>query len=231
MARTVTRGALRTRVYQRANLENHTNFASSTEVNDLINEAFAEVWDLLVAASPPDFYSSETTVTTTSGTSAYSLPADFLKLRAVFVDEGNGEYRPISRANEQERQFYRAPAGAYSAIVRYIAAAPQVADGGGSDSTTFDGIDGWEELAVLKAAANLLNKEQTNGGATLMGMYNGQLQRIVSAGFRDVGEPNRVLRRSNRYRDTFRAWANTLDAYMLRGANIELFRASGSSLL
>lgn len=229
MARTVARSLLRTRIYQRANLEGHTGFAATTEVNDLINEALAEVWDMLVLASPPDYYSSETTVTTSSGVTAYALPADFYKLRAVFVDEGNGEYRPISAINEHERQFYRAPSGAYSVILRYIATAPQL--GAGDDAVTFDGINGFEELAVLKAAANLLNKEKDGGGSSLMQQYDRQAQRIQEMGQRNVGEPQRILRRSVRYRDTFRAWANTVDAYSMRGGNAEIFRCSGSYLL
>jgi hypothetical protein len=209
-------------------MENHTAFAATTECNDLINEGFAEVWDILVDASPPDYYSSETTVTTASGTTAYALPADFYKLRAVFVDEGNGEYRPISESNEQERQYYRAPSGIYSVVVRYIAGAPQL--GSGDDAVTFDGVNGWEELCVLSAAIKLLDKEGTNASALMMAKARIE-QRIQKMAGRNHGEPPRVIRRSLRYRDTFRAWANTVDTYHLRGSNIELFRCSGSYLL
>ena len=65
MSRTVARSTLRTRIQQRTATENDPD-PTTTELNDIINESLCEVYDLLVLASPPDYYSSEATFTTTA---------------------------------------------------------------------------------------------------------------------------------------------------------------------
>lgn len=228
MARTVTESSLVQRILQRANLENHSNFADTNQVIDLLNTAVTEVYDILVAASPPDYFSTDFTITTVSGQTSYDLPSDFYKLRAVFVNEGDNEYRPISAINEQERQYFRPPAGAYSVIMRYIPSCPII-----DDDVGFDGIDGWDELAVTIAAINLLTRESAN--IQLLPFLDAQRsrleQRIRGLADRNPGEPQRVVRRSLRYRDTFRAWANTVDAYQPRAGSLDIFRTAGSYLL
>jgi hypothetical protein len=226
MSRNITRDKIRTRIQQRANLENHTNFVTTAELNDLINEAYCELWDFLVMSGPPDYYSIERTIATVDGTSSYALPADFFKLRAVFVDEGSGEYRPIAEVNEQERQYFRAPAGEYSVVLRYIPTCPLIVD----DTTPLDGVNGWDDLLVIIGSIKCLEKEGTNTG-DLRDDYKAKASQIVARAERNLGEPQRVLRRSLRYRDTFRAWANTVDAYRLRAGNIEIFRTAGSYLM
>lgn len=210
-------------------MENHTNFATSSEVQDCLNEVLTEVWDLVVAASPTDYYQSDFTITTSSGIDLYSLPSDFYKLRAVFKDEGDGELRPLASINEQEQQYFRPPAGVYTIVVRYIPVSPLLT----SDSTTFDGVNGWEELVVLGTAIKLLTKEAAN--LMLLQLLQAERarveKRIMDMADRNLGEPERVLRRSLRYRDTFRAFQNTVDTYRLRAGNIQLLRTAGGYLI
>lgn len=226
MARNVTRTTLRTRLRQRTNLEGHTNFLSDSECNDLLDEAKTEAWDILVASSPPDYFITSATISTAAGTHQYALAADFYKLRAVYVNEGNGEYRPITAMNAQERQFYRAPSGVYSVMYEYIHCAPAF-DG---DSGTFDGVNGWEELLVLTAAIKALQKEGTDT-ANLWADRQRLEQRIRSMAERNDGEPERVLRRARNARDPFRMMQNTVDVYRLTGSYLELFRAAGAYVI
>ncbi len=211
---------------QRTNLEGHTTFLGSTELTDLVNEALTENWDLMVAASPPDYFSSETTITTVAGTKAYSLPATFYKLRAVYLDEGSSEYRPLVQANDQEEQYYRPPSGVHSVIVRFIQCCPLLTTG----AATFDGVNGWEELAVLTAAINALGKEGTDASA-LRGERARLEKRIMDMADRNPGEPQRVIRRARNGRSIFRSYASSVDAYRLTAGNIDLLRVAGEHIL
>jgi hypothetical protein len=225
MARVVTRSTLRDRIRQRANLESHTTFVTDAEVNDSINEVCTELYDMLVAQSPPDYYSAETTITTTSGTLSYALASDFYKLRAVWVDEGNGERRALTQFNEQEFQAYRPPDSVYSVIVRYIPNFTTLS----SDGATIDCINGFDELLVLSAAIKLLFKDAAR--LDLLQLLQAERTRVEARigamSERNHGEVQRVLRRANRYADPYRTWTNNINAYMLLGGNIQLVRASG----
>lgn len=228
MARNITLANLRTRIYRRANLESHTSFVPTAEADDVVNDALTEVWDLLVDASPPDYYASTTTVTTVAGTSAYALPSDFLKLRAVHVDEGSDEFRPITEINEAEEQVFRPPDGVYSVRLRYIPNFTTLS----SNSSTFDGVNGWEELATLSGAVRLLTKEGTDPGLLqlLQAERGRQEERIRERAYRNAGEPPRVVRRAGRVLspEWARTWRTSVHGYRLRGANIEIYRLASS---
>lgn len=221
MARTITRTEFRTRVRQRADVVSD-NHVSDTELNDIINESITENWDLLVSCAPPDFYASSTNVSVTSGTSAYALPSDFYRLRAVQVQEATDEYRPLGPIQEAEIQRYRTPNTTATVRIRYIHAAPLMT----SDASTFDGVNGWGELAVLNAAIDVLNKRGQDPSA-LMAKRDRFVERIRLNVTRDAGEPPRIRRASRRDDDRFRIYQNKVDGYILRAGNIELYRYAG----
>lgn len=221
MARNVTRATLLTRVRRYADMENGT-LLTDAEIEDMINEALCDLYDILIEAAPPDYYASQTTLTTSSGTTAYSLPSDFYKIRSVWVDEGNGEYRPLGDVPDARRQFYRAPAGAYSVLLNYIPTCSTLASSG----STFDGVNGWDKLVTLQAAIQCKNKEESDP-SVLAGMYVETKQRIISMANRDPSECPRVKRSSLRNADSIRAFQNTIDGYHLRAGNLELVRYAG----
>jgi hypothetical protein len=221
MARTVTREELRDRVRQRANVVSD-NHVTDDELNDLINECITENWDLLVSCAPPDFYASTTTISVSSGTSAYSLPSDFYRLRAVQVQEGNDEYRPIGPIQDAEIQRYRTPDATSTVRMRYIHTAPLLT----SDASTFDGVNGWGELVVMNAAIDVMNKRRQDP-TMLMAKRDRFVERIRLNVTRDAGEPARIRRASQRNADRFRIYNNTIDGYILRAGNLELYRYAG----
>jgi hypothetical protein len=221
MARTITREEFRDRVRQRSDTVSN-NHVSDDELNDLINESITENWDLLVSCAPPDYYAASTNISVSSGTSAYSLPADFYRLRAVQVQEATDEYRPIGPIQEAEIQRYRAPNTSLTVRLRYIHAAPLMT----SDASTFDGINGWGELAVLNAAIDVLNKRGQDPSA-LMAKRDRFVERIRLNVARDAGEPPRIRRASRREDDRFRIYQNRVDGYILRAGNIEFYRYAG----
>lgn len=201
------------------------NHCTDAEINDLLNEGITEHWDLLVTSAPPDYYSNTTSFATTSGTSEYALAtyaADFYKLRAVQVLEGTDEYRPIGAVQDADIQRFRPPNGTKTVRVRYIPAATTLAN----DNSTFDGVNGWEELAVLFAAIDILNKRGQDPSA-LMAKRDRLVARIQMVEGRDGGEPPRIKRAAHRNDDRFRIYQNTVDGYILRGANLELYRYAG----
>lgn len=221
MARTVTRAELRERVRQRSDTVSD-NHVDDDELNDIINESVTENWDLLVSCAPPDFYASSQSVSVTPGTTAYSLPSDFYRLRSVQVQEATDEYRPIGPIQDAEIQRYRAPNSTTTVRVRYIHCAPLLT----SDASTFDGINGWGELAVLNAAIDVLNKRGQDPSA-LMAKRDRFVERIRLNVTRDAGEPPRIRRASVRNDDRFRIYQNTVDGYILRAGNLELYRYAG----
>lgn len=221
MARTVTREELRDRVRQRSDTVS-TNHVDDDELNDLINECITENWDLLVSCAPPDFYAGSTNLSITSGTTAYSLPSDFYRLRAVQVVEAADEYRPIGPVQDAEIQRYRAPNTSATVRLRYIPTAPLLT----SDASTFDGVNGWGELVVMNAAIDVLNKRGQDPSA-LMAKRDRFVERIRLNVTRDAGEPPRVRRASARNADRFRIYNNTVDGYILRAGNIEIYRYAG----
>lgn len=156
MARTFTIAQIKTRCKRRANMEN-SNFVSDAELFDLINEAYAELYDVLVAAYE-HYFVSLTTVTLTAGTTTYNLPADFYKVLAVDFQTG-GSWQPVLPLSLSERgdsQAAAIPAG--SVRVRYIPA-PTVFT---TDVQTIDGISGWESLLITDVAIMMLEKEESD---------------------------------------------------------------------
>ena len=221
MARTVTREELRDRVRQRADVVSD-NHCTDAEINDLLNEGISEHWDLLVSCAPPDYYASSSSISVSAGTEAYSLPADFYRLRAVQVREGSDEYRPIGPLQDADIQRYRIPNASATVRVRYITTATKLDD----DNDTFDGVNGWEELVVLYAAIDILSKRGQDP-SFLIAKRDRFVERIKLNVMRDAGEPPRIRRASQRNDDRFRVYQNTIDGYILRAGNIELYRYAG----
>lgn len=220
MARLVTRAILRARTRQRADVENDPH-VSDPEVNDLVQEAVPRVWDILVGAAPPDYYSKEAAVTGVAGQIVYPLSdiaADFYKLRRVWIDGGNGKRREVTIARDDVRDMMQPPAGGEAVIVRYIPCAPLFDD----DDSTFDGINGWEELIVLEAAIDIVVKQERDPSA-LMAKRARDEERIRSMATRDVGSPQTIRRTAK----GMRSWAvstPSIDGYQLVGSNLELYR-------
>lgn len=221
MARTVRFDTMKTRVRVRADVVSNNHISDST-VADLINEGLTENWDLLVSCAPPDYYSTSTNVSALPGISVYSIAADFYRLRAVQVLMNTEEYRPIGTLQDADIQRYRPPNTTATVRVRYIQTSPILV----SDTDTFDGVNGWEELAVLYAAIDILNTKGQDP-SSLMAKRDRFVERIKLNVQRDAGEPPRVRRARQRYDDRFGIGLNTVDGYILRGANIELYRYAG----
>jgi len=208
------------RARQRANTEGATGFVSDFELGDLINEGIAELWDLIRSAYGQDYFLSSAPFNTVPNQETYSLAtlaADFLAFRGLDVIYGTNlveTARPFM-FNERNRYkwtagwaytlpvYYRLegsnlvlmpkPNGIYACKLWYTPTSPIInyAD----TTTTFDGIAGWEEYAILWAAIRMLRKEGNSEDAGNLQQDMAAIKSridIMAAG-RDADNPERVI--------------------------------------
>jgi hypothetical protein len=89
MARPVTITELTSRALRRAKMEN-SQFPEDGEVDRLVREAIAELYDKLIEARGAHYYLCGAECQTVANMAAYPLPADFYKLAAVYVNQNPG---------------------------------------------------------------------------------------------------------------------------------------------
>lgn len=154
---TVSLSTLRTRARRRADMES-SSFISNAEANDMINEAYQELYDMLVEAFE-NYYFKDQNVNLVPGTTNYALATDFYKLISMNYLNGT-RYETVFPFNELERNASlvlsnNVPAG--SMLIRYV---PQptllVADG-----DTIETFNGWESLLITDVAIMMLTKEES----------------------------------------------------------------------
>jgi hypothetical protein len=183
-------------VRQRANLEGATAFVPDAEVTDALNESLAETYDLIRLAVGDNYYRSQFGITTITGQALYTLPADFLALISVDVLWSSSISLSAKKFTEAERNIFKfwntgwvynqpvyyqeqgsnialipTPTSAVQVNLNYVPACPKLANPG----DLFDGVNGWEEHAVLDAAIKLLIKD---GDAEMLTMLESRKARI-----------------------------------------------------
>lgn len=219
MSLTVTLASLKTQARQRADMEN-SSFVSDSELLALINNSYAELYDILVQAYGSNYFALETTLTMDQNTQKYALPSDFYKLLGVdlLIDGTYGlataRYVTLDPFEFQERNRFSnivvsTVAGTYpnyryrlmGQYLRFIA--PQTGDTIVvhyvprvtllvNDSDTVDGVNGFEEYIIIDAAIKMAIKEESDVSA-LMAQKQGIMNRIkMMSAQRDVGRAPKV---------------------------------------
>lgn len=219
MALTVTLANLRSRVLRRADHEND-NYVSTAEVNDYINQSIRGLYDMLVQTNE-DYFLNPTpySISITSGTNTYDLPADFYKIRGVDIQGSSisgSIWVPIDRFNWNERNKYNWAPVAWNMLgisqVKYhiigtkIALIPNPPGQVGqmrvwyvssfpaltSDSDTFDTINGWDEWVTYDAAIKIKVKEESD--TTALQEERALLEKRIKTGAmnRDLGTPKKM---------------------------------------
>lgn len=202
MANTVTLAQLRAdaRLYadQRPGGSAATVFIKDSEVNRLVNMAIRELYDMLVSARGHEFYISEATVNVVANTNRYNLPSDFYELLSLTLAWSTDNVEEVPAYNSVRRrpdylnggswtqwgpkafrvrgtqiEILPTPASAVTATLQYI---PAFADLTG-DSSTFDGVNGWERLVTLRTAVEMLAiaKQST---AEIRSLYEAEKERV-----------------------------------------------------
>jgi hypothetical protein len=182
-------------------------FIEDDDVNDLINLAIANHYDLLVAARGQEFYQKKSTaIATVAGAAEYNFPADFYQLISFVLNWGTNQLEPVpaldsfgsahrfnyvnwgqgtQKAYRQSGELgtparielFPTPSSAVATIVRYVPTAPILTTDQGATGT-FDGVNGWERAIALEVAIQMRGI-QGKGAADLGKLYDAERQRIV----------------------------------------------------
>ncbi len=222
-ARTYTRAELITRLEQLTDTENDGHITAA-EKGEILDSAMAETWDKICSVGLGEKFVKSTTWNTTAGTQAYALQtvctdSDFYRVHAVYVDEGNGQFRPLQRISSAEVQAFRAPSTVVPIKMFYI---PYLAKA----AATFDGLNGWEEHVLMTAACAIKMKKEDS--YSQFAQRKRELEaRMEAMGPADFGEPARVVRKRKRSTEGYFYQNGNVNCYMLRGPNIELLYRYG----
>ncbi len=228
--RAVLASALLTRLRQMTDTVNDTHLTDA-ELYAVLTSAVAETWDAIMAGGSAGEFVKRQTFNTVAGQKEYALSGtnkiitddDFYKVQTLYVDERNGQLRPINRINAAEEQPYRAPTNVIPMVLYYVPCAPVWVDG----TESFDGINGWEEHTLVTAAIFIMNKKQDD--ANPFKQRKRELEaRISTMANRSRGEPPRVVRkRRQQVQDRYALWLNNVSCWDIRGGNLELFYRYG----
>jgi hypothetical protein len=223
MAKLVSLATLVGRLESRCDIANDQS-VSLAEKQDLINQGLQFVWDELTAETPPDYaLTTASPITTVAGTALYDLPSDFLKMRVVQVDEGSGRRRSLDEMQPELRLFVTEPLGGSVVYCEYIPVCPTLV----LDADTINGVNGWEELAVLWAALRVFAKKKWDPDV-IVALYEREKARIEGSANRDAGTAPRIHRTSFGHM-RWPWWTQTLTHYRIRGSDkLELWRANPS---
>lgn len=184
MAKSVTLTSLLTDIRNRYELES-SDFVSTSELTDYIQDSKDELYDLLVSAWGDDYFYATATVSTVAGTETVALPSDFYKLLALDFVPAGGDPVELEMFDWTERNdfgttsepwssqdppryrlragliwFTPKPAAVYAVKVHYIPACPDLVDG--LFPVVFDGVNGWTEYVVCDVCAKIAGKEEAD---------------------------------------------------------------------
>ena len=205
---------IRTRARQRADMEN-SQFVADSEIDQYINDAYSELYDLIVSRFEDYFIEEPVEFTITSG-SSYSLPSDFYKLAGLDKASFNTDYfalRPFSFANRNNNTNtnklrgintdvqYRivgsklrfVPEGNAPGSYRmwYVPSFTKLA----ADSDTVDesiSRNNWDDYIVITAAMKMLAKEESDISVLLMERQKIEARIEEMAQNRDIGDTDRI---------------------------------------
>lgn len=215
--RTRTLAQMRGDVRDRASIQGVgalARFPNAT-VDRYLNQALAELYDIVLDHSSGDDYITETTaLSTASGVANVTLPTTFYRLKGVLAQAGSmwiplrrfsldevGETGPGTAYTMRYRLSLGAagttpqlrlspvPSGVIPLRVFFIQSAPVLV----VDADLWDGFNGWEEYAVLSATLKVMQAQQNPATGLLESALDAERDRIASmAAAQDMGETDVV---------------------------------------
>jgi hypothetical protein len=209
--------SLRNRAKRAADMENSL-FISDSEWNDYLNYGARRLHDVLVSASGDEYLLKSYSFTLVSGQTTYSLPSDFYRERAFdwvtspkplsmqrFSFRDRNKYNwvsyrgvPLYCLQGPSVLFMPTPTIAGSGIMLwYIPTLQKTTDSGATwtsgslsaDTDKIDGVNGYEELAVIHAAILAKQKENTDAGLLMARLEEVQRWVEESCHRRNDGDP------------------------------------------
>lgn len=180
------------RARQKADMQS-SGFITQQEDFDLLNESYAELYDLLVGAFE-NYYVQEVEINLDQNVVDYDLPDDFYKSIGFdykLTPAPRSQYVTLRPFMEDERNSTitatnSIPSG--TVRLRYVPLPPVFT----ADADEVDGINGWDVLLTIIMAMNMLSKEESST-TTLERQYARQLKRIEEMAInRDIGFPKHI---------------------------------------
>jgi len=182
-----TLGQLITRVRQRSEQEN-SQFVSDDEIVTYINASLSELYDLMINEYGEDYFISTDTITTTAGTSDYTLPDDFYKFVSIDLNANGNVNYSLQRFNFSERNKYQntgysvgtvsstapfkytilgnnvkllpVPQGTHTLTMYYVPQPPVLDNTATEVSAQIPA--GWLEYVVIDSAIKVMAKEESD---------------------------------------------------------------------
>lgn len=209
---------MRTAARERADQENSL-FCSNAEINGLINANIRKIHRRIVKSYGNAYAGASTTITTASGTEAYALPANFMKLSSygVWWVQANQPKVRLSRYNPNESNWQE-PAEGWNQVargsrrtnvqydlfnkeIRFLPTPMAVHSVKvyyiptpttlSADADVYDGIAGFEESIIWATAADMLAKQESDNSFQVAQM-NAELQDLLEYADPDQNEPPQV---------------------------------------
>lgn len=229
----ITLAQIKLRVLDLADMQN-TNFIGDDELTFYINQAYTELYDLIIA-SFEDYYMNSLQFTLSGTTDGYSMPTSIYKLRGVDynVNSGPTQWFSLNRFMFGDRNRYNTPWGLigwypwqnlmYSWTGSILKIIPETQNAGtyrvwytpylvpldNTINTTFDPIlEQWVDLVVVGTAIKCLNKEESDTSVLIM-QKQALTQRIEGmAPNRDNNQPKYVMDSWSNYGPGGNGWGN-----------------------
>lgn len=103
-----------TQVRRRADMEN-TTFVTDEEIEQYVQDAMGDLWDILIEAAGPEHFTSSLSITTTAGVAQYQLDTDIAGMGVGYTFEPLRIYKTIALEILEEGQYRPlSPGGFYS---------------------------------------------------------------------------------------------------------------------
>jgi hypothetical protein len=213
MASTVTLQYLRDQSRAAAD-QQESGFVRPAELDDLINSACQELYDILVSRFEDYYLEDPVSFSISSPADTVTLPANFYKLRGVDLQNAGGQWAPLKPFMFEERNLLQnpiiyTPTGLAQGMYRVRKNLLQILGTGDNPiqgrlwyipaftrlvnaADTFDGVNGWERYVVVTVAIAMKSKEESDT-TTLEAEKARLFDRINNlANNRDEGNPQRV---------------------------------------
>tara|TARA_R110000751_G_scaffold27794_2_gene73155 strand:- start:3210 stop:3845 length:636 start_codon:yes stop_codon:yes gene_type:complete len=203
-----------------------SNFPVEARVDDYINSAASEMYDILVNAYE-DYFLATQSITLVPGTEDYALPSDFYKAKRVYYTTGSRRFS-IHPFNLEEVDGARNSAlSAGTAELWYVPEMSLMTAGSDTISSIIPPmIKGWPDYIALSAAIRLLIREESDPSALMAEKQIMQNRLISLAEPRDAGIPDSVQDVGHRWNSVGFAYdpGAFLMRYRIMGQNIKFIQ-------
>ena len=225
MASAATLSDLRARALDYADMTG-SNFPVEARVDDYINSAASEMYDILVNAYEDYFLETEP-ITLVAGTENYALPSDFYKAKRVYYTTGGRRFSIHPFNLETLDGAKTSPLTSGTAELWYV---PEMSLMTADDDTIRSiippMIKGWPDYIALSAAIRLLIREESDPSALMREKGMMQERLLSMAEPRDAGIPDSIQDIGHRWNDVGFAYdpGAFLMRYRIMGSNIKFIQ-------